>query len=651
MMYSDSMMYPWFAQNEYLCFRVDLQGSGDSGGTIADEYTEEEMLFCKQVIEQIAMLPICSGSVGMMGKSWSAINSLMMAARDDCPKALKAIVVCCGSDDRFNDDVHYMGGAMMYDNFGWPSAMWGWLPLPPDPAVVGDEWKEIWTERINAMDYWFSKWGAHQTRDGYWSKGSVRDEYNRVKIPVHILSGWLDGYKNPVERAVRALGERGHPVSGLIGPWGHKYPFDGYPGPRIDWLRYVVTHWWDKWLKGIEPDPRTAWPQFVAWLGESREPSPNRTPNYTEVGKWISEDHDWMSRKRDVHWSFASDHALTSSTPSDHGIVAVKADVSVGTSMLETSSWGEEFNDDLPGDQQHDDARSMSFTSEPLSEDLTCFGYPVVRLNLECNQPVASIAVRLCELSPTTGGSHLVNFTFFNLCDQDGTMSHPVRVKPGVFRVDIPLNVFGHIFKKGWRLRVSISPSFFPTLWQTPEATTIKVHTGPVGNHPASGITLPTRADRVEDARVQALLPEKTAYVKPEIYVPTVKTIRKASSLRKATKVTLGGKPGMMVQKSFDSGANVLGGALRGLLVDQTGSETYTIINNDPMSLVGKTRYASLFKRGEWEVRSVTETRLWTEKKPSGEIVFKYSATAKTFIGKKAFRSRRVSGEIPRRWV
>src|SRR5919205_4022781 len=74
MAYVDSMMYPWFAFNEYLCFRVDLQGSGDSEGRLTDEYTEEELRYCVQVIEQIAALPICDGNVGMMGKSWSAIN-------------------------------------------------------------------------------------------------------------------------------------------------------------------------------------------------------------------------------------------------------------------------------------------------------------------------------------------------------------------------------------------------------------------------------------------------------------------------------------------------------------------------------------------------------------------------------------------------
>ncbi|MGH6750477.1 MAG: CocE/NonD family hydrolase, partial [Methyloceanibacter sp.] len=168
-MIGDAKMYPWFAYNDYLCFRVDLPGSGDSEGVLTDEYSEEELLSCIQVINQIASHPACDGNVGMMGKSWSAINSLMLAARKDRPPALKAVVVCDGSDDRYNDDVHYMGGAMMFDNISWPSSMWGWIAQAPDPAVVGDAWKEMWKERIDNADFWFKQWAGHQARDDYWS--------------------------------------------------------------------------------------------------------------------------------------------------------------------------------------------------------------------------------------------------------------------------------------------------------------------------------------------------------------------------------------------------------------------------------------------------------------------------------------------------
>ena len=80
-MLADAKMYPWFAFNDYLCFRIDIQGSGDSEGVLTDEYTDEELTYCSQVIAEIAALPFCDGNVGMMGKSWSAINSLVVAAR------------------------------------------------------------------------------------------------------------------------------------------------------------------------------------------------------------------------------------------------------------------------------------------------------------------------------------------------------------------------------------------------------------------------------------------------------------------------------------------------------------------------------------------------------------------------------------------
>jgi len=297
-MIGDAKMYPWFAYNDYLCFRVDLPGSGDSEGVLADEYSEEELLACVQVINQVAGHPACDGNVGMMGKSWSAINSLMVAAHKDRPPALKAVIVCDGSDDRYNDDVHYMGGAMMFDNISWPSSMWGWIAQPPDPAVVGDAWKEMWKERIANADFWFKQWAGHQARDDYWSATAVRGHYGDVGVPVFIMSGWQDGYKNSVEHVVTGLTALGKPVAGLIGAWGHKYPFNGYPGPRVDWLNYILVYWWDRWLKGKTPPPEGQWPQLPVWLGASKEP--NKSTCDDEVGKWVAEEGFWQQRVRET---------------------------------------------------------------------------------------------------------------------------------------------------------------------------------------------------------------------------------------------------------------------------------------------------------------------------------------------------------------
>jgi uncharacterized protein len=659
MMYVDSMMYPWFALNEYLCFRVDVEGSGDSEGTITDEYTPEELDYCAQVVEQIAKLPICDGNVGMMGKSWSAINSLMLSARDDMPDALKAVVVCCGTDDRFNDDIHYMGGAMMMDNFGWPSSMWGWLPLPPDPVIVPKRWRQLWRQRIRNMTFWFRQWASHQTRDDYWRRTNVRDRYDKVKVPVFILSGWQDGYKNPVERVVRHLGDRGRPVAGLLGPWGHKYPFDGYPGPRIDWLRYVTTHWWDRWLKGKTPDAATEWPQFVVWMGESREPPRDRKPSYTDKGQWIAEDHNWPRRAREHVFHLSPGRRLTTDRPDERRTYEATPDVSMGLTMLETSSWGECSQDDLPGNQERDDAHALTFDSPPLPDDLPAFGYPRVRLALTSDRPLGSVALRLSEVSPKTGHVHLVTYRFFNLAYREGDaafngdMDRPKPVRPGRrFTLTVPLNLIGHVFKAGWRLRLEVSPVFFPTMWQSASPPTLRVHVGPSEVGAPSALMISRRPTRAEDAHIQNLLARPiTTYVNPEQYVPTVKTNRKASHTRTAKRIVVNERRGTLVRKVFDSGSYVYGGALDNLLVDETASENFRVLDGDSLSAIGFTRYDSTLARGGWKVRAVTHSRVWSERTWRAEPVFRYEARVQTYLNGRRFESKRIRGTIPRRWV
>jgi predicted acyl esterase len=67
------------------------------------------------------------------------------------------------------------------------------------------------------------------------------------------------------------------------------------------------------------------------------------------------------------------------------------------TDMLETSSWGECGNDDLPGDQTRFDKASLYFDSEPLDEDLDSFGYPIVKLTLSVDKPVALLSIQLAS--------------------------------------------------------------------------------------------------------------------------------------------------------------------------------------------------------------------------------------------------------------
>ena len=104
-------------------------------------------------------------------------------------------------------------------------------------------------------------------------------------------------------------------------------------------------------------------------------------------------------------------------------------------------------------------------------------GYPTVRLNVEADKPDHRPGGAARRDQPDHRASHLVSYTFFNLVYRDGDQADPKPVPPGVFGVEIPLNIIGHVFKRGWKLRVAISPFSFPGMWRV-RIPTVKIHTG-----------------------------------------------------------------------------------------------------------------------------------------------------------------------------
>jgi putative CocE/NonD family hydrolase len=131
----DSLHHPYLAAHGYACVRVDLRGTGESGGVTADEYLEQEHIDAEEVVAWISTQPWCTGCTGMMGISWGGFNSLQVAARK--PPSLGAIVISSFTNDRYSDDMHFMGGALLSDNIAEASTMFAYSTLPPDPALVG----------------------------------------------------------------------------------------------------------------------------------------------------------------------------------------------------------------------------------------------------------------------------------------------------------------------------------------------------------------------------------------------------------------------------------------------------------------------------------------------------------------------------------
>src|SRR6516162_3364185 len=275
----DALTHPYLAGHGYASVRVDIRGSGESTGLLFDEYASQEQDDGVELIAWLSAQPWCSGAVGMIGISWGGFNSLQIAARR--PPALKAIITVASTDDRYNDDVHYMGGCLLTDNLRWGSTLFAYLVRPPDPALVGTRWRSMWLQRLSALRLVQAEWLRHQRRDAFWRHGSVCENYADIQCAVYAVGGWIDGYTNSIPRLLQHLSA---PKKGLIGPWAHYYPMIGIPGPQIGFLQEALR-WWNKWLNGIENGIMDE-PMLRAWMQDSYRPAPL---HHEIAGRWIAE--------------------------------------------------------------------------------------------------------------------------------------------------------------------------------------------------------------------------------------------------------------------------------------------------------------------------------------------------------------------------
>jgi hypothetical protein len=495
--YSDATHHPYFAQRGYASIRVDIRGTGNSDGILLDEYLPQEQFDACEVIAWIAGRPWCTGAVGMFGKSWGGFNGLQVAARR--PPALKAVVSAYFTDDRYADDVHYMGGCVLgHEALSWGSYMLGINALPPDPEIVGERWREIWLERLVRTPFFVEEWVRHQRRDALWQQGSICEDYGAVQAAILLVGGWADGYTNAVDRALAGLTRAGVPCRGLMGPWSHGWPEIADPGPRIGFLQECVR-WWDRWLKGAANGAMDE-PLLRAWIQDYTAPAGHHS---FRPGRWVGET-EWPSSRTSMHrWFVQADGGL-STEPGKPGVESIVGSAIAGADAGAWCPYG--LITDFPPDQRAEDGLSLSFTSEALNKPLEVLGAPVLSLHLIVDRPLALVAARLCDVA-SDGASLLVARGLLNLSHRAGhTDLRPMSIgEPTVVRV--PLDFAGHSFAAGHRIRLSVSPTYWPFAWPSPQAVTLGVSVGS-----RTAVDLPVRPPGVSEPPVAEFLPpEATA--------------------------------------------------------------------------------------------------------------------------------------------
>ena len=255
---SDEARGRYLAARGYVLCRVDVRGTGRSDGVALDEYTADETRDGYDIVEWLAAQPWSNGNVGMWGISYGGFTSIQVAALR--PPHLKAIVPMYATDDRYTDDVHYIGGCVTASELTqYAVSMVGSNALPAFPIRDGEDWIAAWRARLEATPVWLLPWLRHQHDGPYWRGGSLAPDYGRVEAAILMFGGWMDSYIDPV---LRMLERCTAPRRAIVGNWVHEYPDDGYPGPNLDWLHEMVR-FFDHWLKdepnGVMDEPALTW--------------------------------------------------------------------------------------------------------------------------------------------------------------------------------------------------------------------------------------------------------------------------------------------------------------------------------------------------------------------------------------------------------
>jgi uncharacterized protein len=613
----DEPMHYYFAGHGYAAVRVDLRGSGDSDGLLLDEYLKQEHDDALEVIRWIAQQPWCSGAVGMMGKSWGGFNSLQVAVRR--PPELRAIVTVCSTDDRYADDVHYMGGCLLNENLAWGSVLMSYNAYPPDPELVGERWRAMWRGRLEHAVFFPEVWLEHSRRDDYWKHGSVCENYAAVACPVYAIGGWADAYSNAIPRLLAGLKV---PRKGLIGPWAHLYPHDGVPGPAIGFLQEALR-WWDHWLKGIDTGIM-AEPMLRVWMQESVSPKPfyKHRP-----GRWVAE-AQWPSPRITCKRQWLDAGRLSNAPPA-------KAQFdfhSPQTTGLAAGEWcGFGAPGEAPLDQRGDDGCSLIFDSEPLRERTEILGAPVATLEVAADQPVAFIAVRLNDVA-RGGASTRVTYGLLNLTHRNGH-ERPEPLEPGKrYLVRVTMNDVAHAFAAGHKLRLAISTSYWPIVWPAPQPLTVSLFTG------ESFLDLPVRPpDRTDEALRPFELPERAAAETTELRPAPLKRIIERDRTTNETIHTVSSDRG-----DLDSAKLTRIKAI-GLEVGHAMLKNFRIGEEDPGTAQAEIIQKTWFRRGPWKTRVETHSRF-----SSSPEDFQLEAELKAYEGDALFFTRTWTRRIKR---
>ena len=507
----------FFLRNGYAVLKVDARGSGASFGTRPGEYAPQEVKDGWDVVEWVTKQPWSSGSVGAYGTSYSGTTAELLAAVEH--PAVKAVVPGWSDWDVYTSPARPYGMATAFIE------EWGQLVGAMDRndrAVMRGAVRRVDADSSGALVAAAVRDHAQNPDVAAWARQSEyaddryrggpsyadlgptrwRAEIQRSNVPMLVLVSWLDAgtaegaldrfrnFRNPQKLVIMASAHGGgtHASPFVVADT----PVAG--NPTQNEMAQMRLRFFDRYLKGTQNGVEN-WPTIRYYtLG---------TEEYRESARWPLEG---TTMRR-----FYPDAAgvLGRTAPSSGGGDRYVVDFGVNTGA--NNRWATQMGKPVLklNDRGAMDARMLTYTTAPLTEDMHIAGSPTIDLMVSSTHADGAVLVYLEDVDPsgrsrylTEGGLRLIHRklsrdTVFGVSPYHSfkrSDAAPMR-RGQPERVSIRILPISAVVKAGHRLRLAIAGADSTALERVPATgtPTLTLHRG--GREP-SVLELPVAPNR-----------------------------------------------------------------------------------------------------------------------------------------------------------
>ncbi|MCR2820078.1 CocE/NonD family hydrolase [Lederbergia panacisoli] len=448
-----------WANKGYAVVNQDVRGRADSEGDLVPFYYERDD--GSDTIDWIINQKWSDGNVGMWGASY--LGYVVVSAATSGHPNLKAVVNEVNVGSPFVDTVRRGGSLCSWPLLSWTLAqsvgtrtdfnIFKGDAINVENAVDARPIKEIPQQMIGKNSGPWDIWSEHPEYDDFWDNCNFSKRGDQVKVPMFVISGWYDGDGPGVSETWRMLTKHDVPNRKIwLGPWEHN------PNRARDLMGVnfsndaVVYHydvdvlrWFDRYLKGIangiDEEPRATY--YVVGDNEWKT-SADWTPEEATITKFHLNSNGSANS--------SNGNGLLQLTPPDKN----QADTFIYNPNEPFDFSGLREPEILNKYEIRNDI--LVYTSPALEEDLAIAGELSAEIYAASSAVDTDWVVTLSDVNQDGKSVFLSNY-IIRAKYRNGSAAPELLTPDAIEKYDIYLQNIGHTFKKGHKIRFSITSS------------------------------------------------------------------------------------------------------------------------------------------------------------------------------------------------